>query len=238
MIDSDPARFYLDGSYERLNPTWDTEDSGWKARQVFDMLSRLRMTPSTITEVGCGSGAVLAALRPLLPGARFHGWDIAAGVERFWSQYRDITFTRGDITKTTPARADLMLLLDVVEHVANPHEFLSDLRPHASALLLHIPLDLSAASVLRESPLLNQRRCVGHIHYFTKGLALELLNECGYEIVDVTYTGAYRRQRSSMSGRLASVARRVVFAVNQDAGVRLLGGDTLLVLAKPRSTSL
>ena len=106
-----------------------------------------------------------------------------------------------------------------------------------SYLLLHIPLDLSAASVLRETPLLAQRRGVGHIHYFTRGLALELLSECGYEILETSYTGAHLRQRRGLGGRLASMVRRVVFALNRDMGVRLLGGDTLLVLARPRESA-
>ena len=33
--------------------------------------------------------------------------------------------------------------------------------------------------------------------------------------------------------RFAAIPRRIAYAVNKDIGVRLLGGETLLVLAKP-----
>jgi hypothetical protein len=55
-------------------------------------------------------------------------------------------------------------------------------------------------------------------------LALKLLAECGYEVLKASYSGAHLRPFASLGGRLASLARRVVFA---------LGGDTLMVLARP-----
>lgn len=237
MIDGDPARFYLDGAYEQLNPSWDTDDSVWKAGLVAAMLARHGLQPATVTEVGCGAGAVLATLHTLLPQAQLQGWDIAPGAERFWPAHHGVAFTRGDFLAEARPAADLVLLLDVIEHVANPHDFLTRLQPFGRHLLLHIPLDLSVASVWRETPLLAQRRGVGHIHYFTRGLALELLAECGYEVIEASYSGAHLRPRATWGGRLASLARRAVFALGRDAGVRLLGGDTLLVLAKPLAPS-
>ena len=233
MIQDDPALFYLEGDYEQLNPSWDTEDSAWKAGLVADLLARHGLRPAAVTEVGCGAGAVLAALQLRLPDARLQGWDIAPGAARFWGRHSDITFTQGDFLAQVGPPPDLLLLLDVIEHVANPHEFLSRLRLRGAHLVLHIPLDLSVASVLRETPLLQQRRGVGHIHYFTRGLALELLSECGYEVIEASYSGAHLRPRRGLSGRLAGLVRRLVFAFDRDFGVRLLGGDTLLVLARP-----
>ena len=232
MTAVDPARFYLDGGYEARNPDWDSADSEWKARQVAALLQRHRLAPRTLLEVGCGAGGVLAALRPQLPQAVLEGWDIAPGAARFWAQHAGIRFTQGDILLAPPRRRDVLLLLDVVEHVANPHDFLGRLAPLAEYVVLHVPLDLSAASVLRETPLLAQRRGVGHLHYFTRGLALELLRECGYQVLEARFTGAHLRPRAGWMGRLASWLRQLVFALHREFGVRLLGGDTLIVLAR------
>lgn len=233
MIQGDPANFYLDGQYEQLNPTWDVKDSQWKAAMVSGVLERNRLQPATIAEVGCGAGEVLALLAQRWPQTQCHGWDIAPGAARFWHAHRGVEFTQGDFLAAPTSVFDVVLLLDVIEHVANPHDFLNRLRPWARHLVLHIPLDLSVASVLRETPLLSQRRGVGHIHYFTRGLALDLLAECGYEVVECTYSGAHLRPRTGF-GRLASLARRIVFGLSRDIGVRLLGGDTLVVLARPK----
>ena len=237
MIQSDPARFYLDGSYDKLNPSWDTEDSAWKAELVVGLLARHQIQPKTLAEIGCGAGAVLGNLRRMLSGSILQGWDIAPGAMRFWTSHTDIHFTCGDFLESQTGKFDVLLLLDVIEHVANPHDFLSRLRPFCDYLALHIPLDLSVASVLRETPLLRARRGVGHIHYFTRNLALELLAECGYEVIEARFSGAHLRPRRTWGGRLANLTRRVVFAFGREAGVRLLGGDTLLVLARPIRSS-
>jgi hypothetical protein len=234
MIRSDPARFYLDGEYAERNPSWDTEDSAWKAGLVADLLARHGLQPRTLAEIGCGAGAVLAALRPRLPGTELHGWDIAPGAARFWSAHAGIRFTQGDFLAQPQVPFDVLLLLDVIEHVANPHDFLSRLVSCGRCVVLHIPLDLSVASVWRETPLLAQRRGVGHIHYFTRNLALELLRECGYDIVEASFSGAHLRPRPTLSGKFAGAVRRAVFALGRQHGVRLLGGDTLLVLARPQ----
>jgi SAM-dependent methyltransferase len=235
MIQSDPSRFYLDGDYERFNPSWDTDDSTWKATLVANLLARHQLCPRTLAEIGCGAGAVLSALQERLPDTELHGWDIAPGASRFWGARNRIKFTCGDFLALASGHFDVLLLLDVIEHVANPHDFLSRLAPFGTHFVLHIPLDLSAASVLRETPLLRQRRSVGHIHYFTRNLALDLLSECGYDVVEASFSGAHLQSQSTWRGKLAGLVRRAVFACHREAGVRLLGGDTLLVLAVPRA---
>ncbi|MDH3514833.1 MAG: class I SAM-dependent methyltransferase [Gammaproteobacteria bacterium] len=226
---------YLGSDYAESNPTWDIEDSPWKARQVLRMLNAHGLKPRRVVDVGCGAGGVLAGLRDALPDAALHGYDIAPDAAHLWPALKEtgIRFRSGDFLQSGDGNYDLMLLLDVIEHVANPFEFLSGLRGRADHYLFHIPLDLSAVSVLREAPLLHVRNKVGHIHYFTKTLALMLLDECGYQVRDWFYTGA------SLTGpargwktRLARLPRRVAYAINKDAGVRLLGGETMIVLAQ------
>jgi hypothetical protein len=77
------------------------------------------------------------------------------------------------------------------------------------------------------------REKVGHLHYYTKDLALATLRYAGYQIIDWRYTGAaLNSPNRSWRTRLASIARRSVYAPHKDLGFRLLGGETLLVLAK------
>jgi len=229
---NDPAaqRRYLDGEYRKANPTWDQEDSPWKASLVRELIVEAGIPAASIAEIGCGAGGVLAELRRAFPQARLSGFDIspdaAAGVE----------YTLGDFFQLAGGlRYDVILVLDVLEHLADPMEFLARLRPRAGHFILHIPLDLSAFSVLRETPLLYVRRKVGHIHYYTRSLALALLEECGYEVREARYTGAaFNAPQRTWKTRVASLARRAVYALGKDLGVRLLGGETLLVLARAR----
>ncbi len=228
---------YLSDDYVEKNPTWDMEDSQWKAERVAALLADAGIRPGKICEVGCGAGRILAALAETYQQATLTGYDIAPAAARFWA---DVDATRiklnvGDFFAVDKDRYDVILLLDVLEHVADPHAFLRGLRGRSDYLVVHFPLDLSALSVLREAPLLQVRRKVGHMHYFTKNLALELMNECGFEVIDHRFTGAaFSAPQATLKTRLAQIPRRLLAAVNRDFGARLLGGETLMVLARAR----
>ena len=227
-------RRYISDDYHTKNPTWDSEDSPWKAGHVQRLLSRHAIPTHTIAEIGCGAGGVLASLRRALPDAELYGFDIAPALPQFWDAHRQhrITFQLGDFLSINRRRYDVVLLLDVVEHLANPFDFLAQVRAHGDHFVFHFPLDLSSVSVARERPLLDVRRKVGHLHFFTKGLVLSLLAECGYRVIDWRYTGAaFNAPQRTWKTRLASGVRRLAYAANQDLGVRVFGGETLIVLA-------
>ena len=231
---------YLNGDYAQKNPDWDSADASWKADKLHQLLATHDCLPSTIVEIGCGSGAILAALRGYYPKASLAGFDIAPEASRFWSDasVRGIRFELADYLSLDEPVPDLILVLDVLEHLGNPWEFLARLRHRSKLVAIHFPLDLSAVSVLRERPLLQVRDKVGHLHYFTRGLALSLLEESGFEIVEARYTGAaLDAPQRSFKTRVAGWARRLAYAVDRDFGARLLGGETLMVLARPRSVN-
>lgn len=230
-----PFQAYQSGEYLSKNPTWDVEDSPWKGAEVIKIWDRNRLHPHSVVEVGCGAGGVLAFLQSKKPHCQYSGYEIASAAASFWGAPKQlgISFQVADFLSAETPHYDLLLLLDVLEHLPNPFDFLSGLRGRAEYYIFHVPLDLSAVSVLRESPLLKVREKVGHIHYFTKGLAFSLLRECGYDILDWNYTGAsFSVPQTTWKTKLAKLPRRLAYAVNRDFGVRLLGGDTLMVLAK------
>ncbi|MES2413917.1 MAG: methyltransferase domain-containing protein [Pseudomonadota bacterium] len=229
------AARYLSNEYLRENPSWDVEDSPWKAGKVRELLAAHAIVPKSLVDVGCGAGIVLAELQKIYEEAHFIGYDIAPDAESFWEQARrmGIELRVGDFLQSEVPIQDVLLALDVLEHLQDPFAFLSSLKGRAKHYIFHFPLDLSALSVLREAPLLNVRKKVGHIHYYTRRLALALLEDCGYRIVDARYTGAaFSAPKLGWKAQIARVPRRFAFALNHDWGARLLGGETLLVLAK------
>lgn len=127
----------------------------------------------------------------------------------------------------------LIISRNLFDHVHDLFSFRESSRSHAKYFVFHIPLDFSAVSVAPAGPLLKVRNKVGHLHYYTEDLALATLRDTGFTIFDWRYTGAaLNLPNRSWKTRLASIARRAVYSVNKDFGVRLLGGETLLVLAK------
>lgn len=229
---------YLNGDYARKNPDWDSWDASWKAGKLHQLLLDHECRPSSIVEIGCGSGAILVELHRFFPKASLAGFDIAPEAACFWGEPTafGIRLELADYLALDEPIPDLILVLDVLEHLGNPWEFLTRLRGRAKLVAIHFPLDLSAVSVWREAPLLQVREKVGHLHYFTRKLALSLLEESGFEIVEARYTGAaLDAPQRSFKTRVAGWARRLAYAVDRDLGARLLGGETLMVLARPRS---
>ncbi len=227
---------YLDGTYLENHPTWDREDAPWKANLVVKILNFHNIHPGSICEVGCGSGDILRCLQASFPFSQMFGYDISPQVTQFWFNDKNsnpVTFQLGNFLEINTLKYDVLLMIDVFEHVRDPYTFLEKCRVHAKKFVFHIPLDLSASGVARKVPLVNARRSVGHLHFYTKDLALETLTDCGYKIIDWKYTGAsLNMPNRTWQTRLASLPRKLFYWLNKDVGVRLLGGETLLVLAE------
>jgi SAM-dependent methyltransferase len=229
--------FYTGGCYLEQHPSWHLEDSPWKAEQILRVLRRHRLEPRTVCEVGCGAGGVLRALHDTLGGdVAYVGLDVSEqALELAASRRTDrLRFELRDVVVDgVGGTFDLMLLVDIIEHVEDYFGFLRAVRPAAAYTILHIPLDLTAEAVLRPPTLLLKRRQDGHIHYFTKELALAALADAGYAVVDSFYTPvSVRHPPVSLVPRLGKLWRKALFRVNEDLAARSLGGYSLLVLAR------
>ncbi len=224
-----------ENDYVRLNPDWHEEDAAWKARQLLPIIGT--PPPATICDVGCGVGAVLAELHDRFPEVTLVGYEVGSTPHsRAQRRATDrLSFRLGDAAED-PETFELMLILDVIEHVPDPMAFLARLRFKASRTLIHIPLDLSVQSVLRPSKLLAQRRKIGHIHYFTPETALATVTDAGYCIDSFTYTTPF--WGLPPRSRKAAAARMVRKALPRGVTVRLLGGYSLLVSATPRTDTI
>jgi len=126
-----PDRKYVSGEYLRANPSWDIEDSPWKAEKVAKILSGSGFNPVSICEVGCGAGGVLAGLRAAYPEVDLYGFDISPDAAGFWEEHsgQKIHFQLGDFFELNKKHYDVLLVLDVIEHVIDPWKFLEGLKP-------------------------------------------------------------------------------------------------------------
>jgi cyclopropane fatty-acyl-phospholipid synthase-like methyltransferase len=226
---------YADGTYLAKNPDWHVDESPFKAGQILRMLQKNRLQPQTIAEVGCGAGEVLKLLREQMDTAcRFWGYDISPQALELSKSRADarLQFKLADISQEEGAFFEMILVLDVIEHVEDYFGFLRGIRPKSDYKIFHFPLDVSVQAVARKRGLLIRRELYGHIHYFTKETALASLEESGYEVVDYFYTPRCIELAKSTIQKVARLPRIVCFAIHQDLAVRILGGYSLLVLAK------
>ena len=227
---------YQDGAYLESTPNWHQEDSRWKAEQVARMLRKHDIMPSTVTEIGCGAGEVLNCLATTLgAGVRFLGYDISPQAFDICSGKESprLHFVLGDLFEADEPNVDVMMALDVFEHVEDYFGFLRRLKDKGTYKIFHIPLELSVQSVVRSSRILRNRSSRGHLHYFTKETALATLRDTGYEVLDYQYTsGGIDLAKPGWKTNLMKPVRRLFFSLNQDLAVRVVGGFSLLVLTK------
>ena len=229
------STIYSDGTYLRNNPAWHADDSAWKAGHIARALQRHAIEPATVCEVGCGAGEVLRSLSThLAPGVKYFGYEISPHAYQLCARKSGGNFAfRLANLLDEPAYFDVVMAVDVFEHVEDCFTFLRKLRTKGKHKVFHIPLDLSAVSLLRRDKLMNMRRSVGHIHYFTKDTALALLEETGYRVIDYTYTsGATELEHPGWKTRLMKGPRQALFRMDPDRAARWLGGYSLLVLAE------
>ncbi|NTG51056.1 class I SAM-dependent methyltransferase [Agrobacterium rhizogenes] len=226
---------YVSDQYAELNPTWHEEDSPWKARQIEEIIRKNGLRFETLCEVGCGTGEILLNLSRSFPKAQFAGYEISphAYQRAKTKEKSNVSFHLANIVEEKGSHHDVVVIADVIEHVEDYISFIKDLRPCGRYKIFHIPLDLSVQSVLRAWPITKLRANVGHLHYFFKDTAIATLKDCGYSVIDYKYTASrLELPNQAFTSALMRLPRKLLFSINPDLAVRLLGGYSLLVLAE------
>jgi 2-polyprenyl-3-methyl-5-hydroxy-6-metoxy-1,4-benzoquinol methylase len=226
---------YTSGQYLQKHPLWHTQESEWKAEQILRMFERQRLQPKRICEVGCGAGEVLRQLQLKMgPECSFWGYDISPqAMEMAKSRENDRLHVKLADIHEEKENFDLIMMLDVLEHIEDRYAFLRGLKKRAEYKMFHCSLTISVQTVLRSHGLLHVRDLYGMVNYFTKETLFQTLTDAGYDIVDSFYTTACFDAPTHVLGRkLMRIPRRVAFAINPDLAARVLGGFRLLVLAR------
>ena len=225
---------YSNGRYLESNPTYDIEHSGWKAELIYRLATEIIPIPANVVEVGCGAGGILAELGSKWKEAQCRGFDISPSAIELATKFNssNTSYVCGDLLETD-ASSDLVVCADVFEHVDDYVGFLRDLRKHGSHFAFHIPLDLSVATIVVPSVFAMLREKVGHIHYFNKETALATLRFCGYEVLASEVTaGCIEFPGRGLQAGLLLQLRKLMFRLSPDLAARVLGGFSLLVMAK------
>lgn len=228
---------YVNGEYFKNNPDWDIADARWKTDVISRLLEKNSIQPKQVIEVGCGAGANLVELSKKDIGIeKLSGYDISPqainlAVEKTSDK---ISFYNDDITAKENIHTNLMLVIDVVEHVDDYYGFLRKLKPKSDWFIFHIPLDLSCRTVMKPHVLLQQRQSVGHIHYYSKEMVEWALQDTGYEIVDWVYTKPVvdTEPAGSFKRFVKKILRNISFNINKDWSAKKWGGYSMMILTR------
>lgn len=229
--------FYTGGNYRVHNQNWNLEDASWKANVIYKLLKRNNILTPEIVDVGCGAGGILEELASKDLGTKiFTGFDIAS--DAIAIAYKrgsgNVKFINDDYTKDCYSKTSLLLAIDVIEHIDDFYGFLRKLKLRSEYFIFHIPLDLYCRSLLKPHILFQQRKTVGHIHYFSKEMVLWFLNDLGYSVIDFVYTKPDLdvKPATTFKNFLKKYLRKISFTINKELSNKLWGGYSMMILLK------
>lgn len=230
------SNIYQDGRYFKKNPTWHMEDSQYKADDVIKLIKRNGIKATTICEVGCGAGEILNQLSlKLNDNIKFFGYEISPQAFDLCSlrEQKHVHFYLRDLLEEE-SFFDLVLALDVFEHVEDYLGFLIKLKRRGKYKVFRIPLNISVQSVLSKSrPILRAREDFGHLHYFSLETALATLHDTGYQTIDFFLTfSPISLRHLGWKRYLLKTLKKGCFHLHKRWVSRLLDGFSLMVLAK------
>lgn len=234
MTIKDSQQLYTSDLYLKNNPSWHEEDAPKKAAIIEQLIKRNKIEIGSFCEVGCGSGEILVTLSKKFKEATFHGYDISENAIKIAKpkENSNIKFECKDISKNKiDLKHDLLLIIDVIEHIENYFAFLRDVRYLSKHTIFHIPLDMALWTLFREKMLIESKSRVGHIHNFTEDFILEILQDNGYKIVDKIYTEPMYN-KTTLKQNVVELIRKILFRISKRLCSKTMGGISIMVLAE------
>lgn len=238
---------YTSGEYLSNNPTWGQDDSLWKVKNMFKTLpagfieENFKGREISVLDIGCGRGGIIGYFTAMLKekgcligmAAGFDVSDIPLEMAR--EEWKGIEFRKGSV-EDLKENFDFGLLIDVVEHVDNPDEFLKICAAHCRYLILHIPLDDHLNARLRNlRPYLKET--LGHIHYFNANSVLDIVKRNGLKAVNYIYTPGFMlpSSRRRLIAQIGLIPKFFLGLVSKPLCARIFGGHSLMIFAESLS---
>lgn len=230
--------YYAEGSFYAESGLG--RDSKYKVEQVARLLvnqgSDLISKFHTIADVGCGNGETTMLFHNFIVerttgDIEVNGYDVHPKMKEMKDSAR-VKFIHGDFCSSDTIY-DLALLLDVIEHVPAPTEFLGLVAKRARWVVLHIPLDDSMLTWLRKHPKTNLKS-PGHLLVLNPSSALNLLTVAGLRVKDYDFSPAFRAPsgRETILQKILYPARNALYRFSPYLLQRSLGGVSLTVFAQ------
>jgi 2-polyprenyl-3-methyl-5-hydroxy-6-metoxy-1,4-benzoquinol methylase len=149
----------------------------------------------SVLDIGCGTGAMGAYIKGIMPGCVVHGVDISPDACEIAARRLDgvwcVDLDREPLP-VTEIRYELVILGDLLEHLKRPDHFLADLHTRLAPggrVILSVPNIANYSIRLRllagefrytETGIMDKT----HLRFFTMKTITGLFSECGFEETD------------------------------------------------------
>jgi SAM-dependent methyltransferase len=169
---------------------WLRRSAAHKVDSVETLLARHSLSAQTIMELGCGTGAVIRECKRRGLARRYIGVDYSPdAIAYLRTSAPEIEAIQADINSPDFSMAeavDVVVLTHVIEHLDDPHEFLSGTlrKLNFKYMVAEVPLEDLLASRLKN--LVRDRRIntTGHVQFFAPSSFERLLTSHELKIID------------------------------------------------------
>lgn len=230
---------HYEGSYDARELEWRRLGAIDKAANIGVLLGSAEV--SRVLEVGCGTGAVLAALAARGLGQELSGVDLAdPGAHRDPAAAAfDLRAYDGEHIPFPDNSFDLVFASHVLEHVAHPRALLLEmLRVSARYLYLEVPCELHLKTSRQD---LQQTLNIGHINAFTPESFQLLLETAGLHLEKMQLFDVSREllafDASGPSAYAKHLVRQALLKVSPVLASRLLTYHCGALAGKQKVTS-
>lgn len=237
-----PGRSIIAQSYSSGDYFADTqrhkEDSKFKAKDFLKLflplVRRNNLSIDSLVDVGCGSGDIVKIISDSLKAngfdsMTFKAYDVSPHILDI--KHDNIEYIHEDFCMSNDS-ADIVTLFDVFEHVPDPIEFIKSIAQRSNIVGLHIPLDYSLNTAIRNK-FRSKLHHPGHLVFMEIASALNLLAFSGLKVVDYEYTFNFlvpSGHRSILSKMMLPL-RYLLAKINPWLLSITFGGASLMVIA-------
>jgi len=181
---------YNDDSYIINNPTLHSEDSEFKFNNVLKFLNLIEIKEKKIKILDVGGGAGLIGMMVMEYYAKkdiivtLHSLDLSLKMLKTQKQNNPKIkkLINCSIEECEELNYDLVLMIDVIEHIPNKSISAKTLNRLSKNIIYNIPIEINLFDYARNISLLfryykNQKKTLGHVHFFSFKSATEFLKK-------------------------------------------------------------
>jgi SAM-dependent methyltransferase len=183
-------RAFYERSYSRGGPEgevyadWRAVSAVTKAEHVLALTGAIGDQPARVLDVGCGDGAVIAALSARRPRWTFSGVEIAQRAVALASDRcpgADIRLYDGERLPYEAGEFELAIVSHVLEHVSDPVAVLSEAARVSPRVLVEVPLEANISA--RRAAKRGIAAEVGHIQRFSRAGVARVVSDAGLQVM-------------------------------------------------------